>query len=89
MTAVGACPRDPIGGFDVGVWRAEPAYGWCAYASKRLAPNFFIARRNTTGETDGRLVVGLLLPRGAVTPHATFPPFIEWIPWTTALQMPA
>ena len=29
------------------------------------------ARRNASGETDGRALVGLLLPRGAVTPQAT------------------
>ncbi len=48
-----------------------------------------MARRNASGDTEARPVFGLLLPRGAVTPHATLPPPTECTPVTIALQMRA
>jgi hypothetical protein len=46
----------------------------CAYASNFLIPARFAASRKATGETDGLALVGLLFPRGAVTPQATCSP---------------
>ena len=42
------------------------------------------------GETEGRLELGLLLPRGPVAPQATFEVrSTDLMPCTTALQMRA
>jgi hypothetical protein len=49
-----------------------------------------MTRANGIGETEGRLEFGLLSPRGAVTPQATFEPGVtDFTPVTTALQMRA
>jgi len=41
------------------------------------------------GDTDGRGWVPVLLPRGAVTPHATFSPAkpVRWMPDQIELQI--
>jgi hypothetical protein len=47
-----------------------------------LRPAFASAFRKAIGATEGRELRGLLLPRGAVTPQATFsdPSSVEWTP---------
>jgi len=66
----------------VGVSLGLRGYGWCAYASNFFIPAFFAASRNASGDGVGRIPPGLLLPPGAVTPHATFSPdsIVEWMP---------
>src|SRR5215210_5329418 len=48
-------------------------------------------RMNATGDTEGREERGALLPRGPVTPHATFSPakLVKWTPCQTAVQIRA
>ena len=54
------------------------------------SPCCLAERRNASGAIDGRGPDGLLLPRGAVAPHATCSgPPASWMPLYTALQMRA
>jgi len=46
-------------------------------------------RTKASGDSEGRLLLGELFPRGAVTPQATWFPrmSVDLIPCTTALQI--
>ena len=48
-----------------------------------------VARMNTSGDIDGRDECAWLLPRGPVTPHATFSPvkFVKCTPCQIDVQM--